>query len=574
MNMSIRALFERHPTHHSVSLLWVVSILLLNPVASRAQYTYLYGSLHSHSAYSDGNAANDPAYTTAASCYEYVKTRTPQATFWGISDHNHSGGGMSRPDYHKGVIEADTCNSEGEFLALYGMEWGVISTGGHVVIYGIDSLVGWQNGNYDIYNAQSDYIGLFNKVAARGNEAFAYLAHMDDGDFGNILSRPYNTNWDSAIVGMAIRSGPAFSTDTNYTDPPTGNYANQFRDLLKKGYHVAPGVDHDNHYINFGRAHQGRTVVLTEDTTTLSLMQAFRNRRFYASDDWNAKLNFTVNGYVMGSTCSGSEEARIRVVLNDPDNESVSSIKIWYGIPGNGVTPSLLTQFNAIDSGSFSHALSWNSTYYYYAEITQTDGHRIWSAPVWYKRTSIPGFELLSFGAESSSNGVLLDWSTVNEQGIDRYEIQRSPDGATFATNGVVQATGSTGTVEDYEWTDSEPLVSTRYYRLNIVDTTGQTTLSPVKRVDPKLETLSLSVLPSVANDATILLTVSHYREEPIRIEVFDLAGKLVISSSTFSSPGTVYLPLDITGLQSGTYTVRVSNTDSSVMNSVRFVRG
>jgi hypothetical protein len=274
----------------------LLSVLLgMCPRWSVAQYTYLYGSLHSHSAYSDGNAANNPSYTTAASCYTYVKTRTPQTTFWGISDHNHSGGGMSRPDYHKGVFEADTSNDEGRFLALYGMEWGVISTGGHVLIYGIDSLIGWQNNNYDIYNAQSDYNGLFNKVAARGDNAFAYLAHMDAGDFGSILSRPYNATWDSAIVGMAIRSGPAFSQDTTYSDPPSSNYADRFRELLMKGYHVAPGFDHDNHYINFGRAHQGRTVVLTEDTTTTGIMRAFRNRRFYSSDDWNARLTFTVN---------------------------------------------------------------------------------------------------------------------------------------------------------------------------------------------------------------------------------------------------------------------------------------
>lgn len=572
--MSTPTFFQRKLQTYTLALLLFGGLLLIQPIAATAQFTYLFGSLHSHSAYSDGNAANDPAYTTAASCYNYVKTRTPQATFWGISDHNHSGGGMSRPDYHKGVFQADTCNNEGSFLALYGMEWGVISTGGHVLIYGIDSLIGWQNGNYDIYNAQSDYSGLFEKVAARGENAFAYLAHMDGGDFGNILSRPYNATWDSAIVGMAIRSGPAFSTDTNYNDPPFGEYVDRFQDLLAKGYHVAPGFDHDNHYINFGRAHQGRTVVLSDDTTSQSLMRAFRSRRFYTSDDWNAKLSFTIGGNAMGSICAGSDEARIRVELDDPDNENVSSIKIWYGIPGNGVLSTLLTQFNGVDTCSFSHSSSWNSTFYYYTEITQADGHRIWSAPVWYTRTGTPGFELLSFIAQATSAGVQLEWSTVNEQGIDRYEIQRSPDGLTFNTIGIEQATGSTGTVEGYQWIDTEPLTSTRYYRLNIVDTIGQTSLSPIRRVDPELKVLSLTVLPSFATDATILLTVSHNREEPIRIEVFDMAGKLVLSSNTFSAIGTIYLTLDIARLQSGAYHIRVSNTDSSTTNSVRLVKG
>ena len=545
----------------------------MSPLVSNGQYTYLYGSLHSHSAYSDGNAANDPAYPTAAACYRYVKTRTPQATFWGISDHNHSGGGMSRPDYHKGVTEADTSNEEGDFLALYGMEWGVISTGGHVLIYGIDSLIGWQNGNYDIYNAQSDYIGLFNKVAARGESAFAYLAHMDAGDFGNILSRPYNATWDSAIVGVAIRSGPAFSTDTTYSDPPFGDYADRFQDLLRKGYHVAPGFDHDNHYINFGRAHQGRTVVLTEDTTSLALMRAFRNRRFYSSDDWNARLSFTVGGNTMGSICNGNDEARIRVEMTDPDNENVSTIKIWHGIPGSGVLPTLLTQASSVDSCIFSHPLSLNSTYYYYAEITQADGHRIWSSPVWYTRTGSPGFELLRFTAARLGAGVLLDWATVNEEAIDRYDVQRSDDGITFTTIGMKQANGSPGATASYQWNDTDPLTSTRYYRLNILDSTGFSTFSPVRRVDPDLETLVLTINPGITGDSPLTLTVSHYREEPIRIEIFDMAGKLVRSSTGIASAGSVSLPIELTGLQAGAYSLRVSTTDSSFSASQRFTK-
>ena len=42
---------------------------------------------------------------------------------------------MSRPDYHKGVFQADTCNNEGSFLALYGMESGLCLLGLGVGVY-------------------------------------------------------------------------------------------------------------------------------------------------------------------------------------------------------------------------------------------------------------------------------------------------------------------------------------------------------------------------------------------------------------------------------------------------------
>lgn len=570
--MHIPFLFRRN-THTGILAFWLLTYCLLNPSASKAQSTYLFGSLHSHSAYSDGNAANDPAYTTAASCYGYVKDRTPQATFWGISDHNHSGGGMSRPDYRKGVTEADTCNAEGRFLALYGMEWGVISTGGHVLIYGIDSLIGWQNGNYDIYNAQSDYSGLFTKVAARGDQAFAYLAHMDGGDFGGILSRPYNATWDSAIVGMAIRSGPAFSTDTTYSDPPNSDYADRYQDLLAKGYHLAPGFDHDNHYINFGRAHQGRTVVLTDDTTSQALMQAFRSRRFYASDDWNARLKFTVGGYAMGSICAGSDEARIRVELNDPDNEGVSSIRIWYGIPGNGVLSTVLVQFNGTDTCSFNHALNWNSTYYYYAEITQTDGHRIWSAPVWYTRANNPGYELLRFEGNTIQDQARLEWSAINENGILRYGIERAQDGLLFTGADWVNSLGGNGIVNAYTWNDPVPLNDVRYYRLKIEDVNGLFSYSPVVKLDPLYSSLSIDLQPSLSEGGELAVQVSHNQEEPLLIEIFDATGRRVLSKEISGARGNTETRFDTSSLSAGHYTVQVSNSDLSLRANASFVR-
>lgn len=551
------------------------SFLLLLFVSNlNAQTQFWFGNIHSHSEYSDGNMANDPNYLTAKSCFEYVQQKALNVNFWGISDHNHAGGGMQRPDYLKGIAEADSTNLDGIFPTFYGMEWGIISTGGHVVIYGIDSLIGWEAANYDIFNAQTDYNSLFNLVAARGDSAFAYLAHMESTDFGGIQTNPYNAIWDSAIVGMAIKSGPAFSTDTTYGNLPTSNFLSRYLDLLKVGYHVAPGFDHDNHNINFGRSHQGRTVVIADSLTRESIMKAFRRSSFYASDDWNAKIHFSVSGYGMGKTCNGNQDPQIKLVVDDPDLENTDSIKIYYGVPGSGTRATILYLSTFSDSMSYTHIIPISTTYYYFAEITQADGNKIWTAPVWFTRNAdAPSFELLSFTAVKSGYHGLLDWSTLNEFNTDYFNVEKSTDGVVFNFATTENATGSLGNTAIYSWLDPDTLFNSTWYRLNIFDINGLSQLSPVRRLDLNELSFNINIYPNPAGDEDIWCNISHNRVEPMRMEIFSADGKLVLNSDFYSEKGTLKFIFPAERLSRGLYTIRFSNSDYSLNSSNRFIR-
>jgi hypothetical protein len=93
---------------------------------------YYYGNLHSHSEYSDGTGlpSGDFAYGDAASCMDFL----------GISEHNHVSAGMALANWSLGRAQAAAATTS-TFLALYGMEWGVISGGGHVIVYGVPNLL-------------------------------------------------------------------------------------------------------------------------------------------------------------------------------------------------------------------------------------------------------------------------------------------------------------------------------------------------------------------------------------------------------------------------------------------------
>jgi hypothetical protein len=372
-----------------ISLKLSISLLSSFTCVNAQTYNYYYGNIHSQTSYSDGNQDSATSLITKPiQAFNYAKN-SQHIDFYGISDHNHASAGMSSlASYHQGIADANLANNDGSFVAMYGFEWGVISGGGHVIIYGSDSLMGWDNGLFDIYVPKSDYTTLWNKVKARPN-TFAYLCHPNTTDFGGILTAAVNSSADSAIVGMAGKSGPAFSTNTTYSDPSTSTaYITQYNYALRQGYHVGVGLDHDTHNSVFGRQTAGRLVVLAQSLTRANIYDAFKKMRFYCSDDWNVKVNFQIQNQPMGSIITHSGTPTLSITVTDPDiSESVSSIAVYCGIPGSGSNPTVLTTATGTSSLVYTHAaVANNSNYYYYLLITQADGNKIWTSPIWYQR--------------------------------------------------------------------------------------------------------------------------------------------------------------------------------------------
>ncbi len=66
-----------------------------------------------------------------------------------------------------------------------------------------------------------------------------------------------------------------------------------------------------------------------------------------------------------------------------------------------------------------------------------------------------------------------LDWQSLSEIKLDRFEIERSADTANFVKIGQVAAVGNSTVVQNYTFTDSFPLTGISYYRLKIFGIDG-----------------------------------------------------------------------------------------------------
>ena len=417
--------------------IFIITFLFANSIFAQTNYNTYYGNLHAHSAYSDGN--KDNANATPTDNYTYAHTALC-FDFLGISEHNHfsstNNPGMLLPLYAQGLQQAQAyTNAHPGFVALFGMEWGVISNGGHVVLYGIDSLIGWETlstgNNYDIYVAKSDYQGtngLFQKIVDRKNSnAFATLAHPNSSDYGNMLYGTYSAIADSAVVGVAVESGPAFSTDTTYSDAPSDmSFLSYYMQALAKGYHVGPTIDHDNHYMTFGKTNTSRLAILATQLNKSALLDAMRKRRFFATQDCDTKISLSIQQQVMGSSTSGTIAPTITISASDPSSASaVPSITIMKGEPGSNQLATALKTITAFNATVTDTSLLSGKEAYYYLDVI-INGKRSISAPIWYTRTvatnTVANLAPMDWDLEVKNpiiNTLQLQWSLRASENFD-----------------------------------------------------------------------------------------------------------------------------------------------------------
>ena len=99
-----------------------------------------------------------------------------------------------------------------------------------------------------------------------------------------------------------------------------------------------------------------------------------------------------------------------------------------------------------------------------------------------YTTSTLP-IELLEFNAVPSENQVNTQWVTATEQNNNYFEVERTTDGFTFKTIGLINGFGNSSSPHSYEMADTTPVVGVAYYRLKQVDFNGEYSYSPIVTV-------------------------------------------------------------------------------------------
>ncbi len=337
-----------------------------------------FGNLHSHTGYSDGQL-------TPADAYAFARNTAPTPLdFLAVTDHNHSGAGMSLPNYALGLAQADAANDDGNFVAIYGQEWG-FAANGHVNILQAPTLFGWESGNYDVFVAEGDYASLYTAVVANPPASYPVVllwCHPAASDFANLQ---VTADGLASVHLLCLTNGPAFSTATNESDVGNTGFDDVFYDALRKGYRVSPTADQDNHNVTWGASTQSRTGVHANTKTKAAILDALAAGHNYATQDHNARVDFTADGHGMGEAFTATSGVRIAARVTDPDlGDTVSLIELFRGI--EGVSSSTRVAWNADNNELHWRELeefAAGTEVHYTLRIRQADNHSIWTGPAY-----------------------------------------------------------------------------------------------------------------------------------------------------------------------------------------------
>lgn len=137
--------------------------------------------------------------------------------------------------------------------------------------------------------------------------------------------------------------------------------------------------------------------------------------------------------------------------------------------------------------------------------------------------------ELAAFSAHVVQNQVELYWRTSSETNNDYFTVERSLSGERFDELGKVKGKGTTSGVNEYHFSDPNPVNGILYYRLKQTDYDGTSTYSQIISVSfDGLRLPVIAVFPNPAGPSGFTIRISGLSDSirECTINIFTLQGQ------------------------------------------------
>lgn len=183
----------------------------------------------------------------------------------------------------------------------------------------------------------------------------------------------------------------------------------------------------------------------------------------------------------------------------------------------------------------------------------------------------------LTFSGYKDGSRNQLKWTTATEINNRGFEVLRSSDGVQFSSIGFVNslALGGNSNVKiNYTFTDNAPTSDKLYYRLRQEDLDGQQKLSNIVFIRGGKPTGLLidAICPNPAKNSVNVIIATD-KKQTVTLFVTDMAGRNMIQRIVNVETGSNTVPLDITGLNSGIYLVRMICGDGCDAGMVKLIK-
>ncbi len=147
-----------------------------------------------------------------------------------------------------------------------------------------------------------------------------------------------------------------------------------------------------------------------------------------------------------------------------------------------------------------------------------------------------------------------ISWGTASEKETDRFQVEHSVNGRSFAVAGELPATGSNGSSEQYSFSHAGLQNGMNYYRIKQLDKDGRFSYSQVITLLYRDNLAEIMVAPNPVADQLHIIQPQNKRL--IKLEIVNLAGNLVLNQP-YQSAQQVYT-VGMGRLPAGNYVVKL----------------
>lgn len=178
------------------------------------------------------------------------------------------------------------------------------------------------------------------------------------------------------------------------------------------------------------------------------------------------------------------------------------------------------------------------------------------SYSVWVQNVGPLPLSLLSFAARPLSGQVNVQWTVANEDGVTRYEVERSTDGRNFSKLGEVAGNNS----GSYTYPDKVlPASGYVYYRLKWTSKDGKVQYSNIVKIKLSGSGFLLQVSPNPVEGNTAKIMITLPAADNLSVSLYNATGQKVQVQSIPVQAGTGVYTLPVNGLPAGLYNLVIA---------------
>lgn len=363
-----------YATHAGVEYACAVSVREMEHADENTSFNYYFADMHNHtSLIHDGAQFATRTKDFQDEYIAFIKAEDKMDAM-AITDH---AGTINHLDFFRGFVEAEKAQpmktvlfpgAESEVGYKATDRFGtLIRKSGEVVTFGAANYCNsedWES-FYAAFANEKIPVGIFAHPQVVGWSTPGIWDH----DFPARYEIPEMRH---LICGLEVLNGR--------TEPYFNEYS--YSVALDAGFRLSAAANSDSHGPVWGFGYiKPKTVVMATERSREAILDAYRARRFYATESGNVRLSFQMNGKCAPATLAPTEDYTYRVecslFFEGDDLPVAGEILSDYG-----KTVATLSFTDGVAEGS----LQSDSARYFYLRLWDKNGLRTFSPPVWTGR--------------------------------------------------------------------------------------------------------------------------------------------------------------------------------------------